>query len=304
MKPQSWAEASALCSCTPFLISIEFPKGHQQYRFNRQSHLTAGSACTGNAGTSAGSLPGFAISLLIFSSMLCSQQRPKVPNSRWSQGMCPLWGRTVIGIACVVALLDSRALRDRAEVSWDLPEVRANGGGCSATFLECRGWHCRCWGTAQGSTLRSRRHHCLLDSANAPIACLCPQDCTATMSELEKAMIAVIDAFHQYSGKEGDKHKLKKSELKELINNELPHFLGVSIALHNTCLTEPAKQLLALLTCLLWAASTGERVYSRSSVRNTSLQLHRSKRCLDKGNSLCWGWGFGLQLDTFSSLGR
>lgn len=51
-----------------------------------------------------------------------------------------------------------------------------------------------------------------------------------TMSELEKAMIAIIDAFHQYSGKEGDKHKLKKSELKELINNELSHFLGVSIA--------------------------------------------------------------------------
>lgn len=51
-----------------------------------------------------------------------------------------------------------------------------------------------------------------------------------TMSELEKAMIAIIDAFHQYSGKEGDKHKLKKSELKELINNELTHFLGVSIA--------------------------------------------------------------------------
>lgn len=49
------------------------------------------------------------------------------------------------------------------------------------------------------------------------------------MSDLEKAMIAIIEAFHQYSGKEGDKHKLKKSELKELINNELPHFLGVSI---------------------------------------------------------------------------
>lgn len=51
------------------------------------------------------------------------------------------------------------------------------------------------------------------------------------MSELEKAMIAIIEAFHQYSGKEGDKHKLKKSELKELINNELSHFLGVSTAL-------------------------------------------------------------------------
>lgn len=48
------------------------------------------------------------------------------------------------------------------------------------------------------------------------------------MSELEKAMVALIDVFHQYSGREGDKHKLKKSELKELINNELAHFLEVS----------------------------------------------------------------------------
>lgn len=49
------------------------------------------------------------------------------------------------------------------------------------------------------------------------------------MSELEKAMVALIDIFHQYSGKEGDKHKLKKSELKELINNELSHFLEVGL---------------------------------------------------------------------------
>lgn len=49
------------------------------------------------------------------------------------------------------------------------------------------------------------------------------------MSELEKAVVALIDVFHQYSGREGDKHKLKKSELKELINNELSHFLEVSL---------------------------------------------------------------------------
>lgn len=48
------------------------------------------------------------------------------------------------------------------------------------------------------------------------------------MSELEKAVVALIDVFHQYSGKEGNKHKLKKSELKELMNNELSHFLEVS----------------------------------------------------------------------------
>lgn len=79
------------------------------------------------------------------------------------------------------------------------------------------------------------------------------------MSELEKAMIAIIDAFHQYSGKEGDKHKLKKSELKELINNQLSHFLGVSTALpsldglrgHHTATALP---------CLPWGASSGEEV--------------------------------------------
>ena len=54
--------------------------------------------------------------------------------------------------------------------------------------------------------------------------------CGPQMSELEKAVVALIDVFHQYSGREGDKHKLKKSELKELINNELSHFLEVSLA--------------------------------------------------------------------------
>lgn len=56
-----------------------------------------------------------------------------------------------------------------------------------------------------------------------------PSSAASGMSELEKAMVALIDIFHQYSGREGDKHKLKKSELKELINNELSHFLEVSL---------------------------------------------------------------------------
>ncbi|RXM98125.1 Protein S100-B [Acipenser ruthenus] len=47
------------------------------------------------------------------------------------------------------------------------------------------------------------------------------------MSDLENSMAAIIDVFHKYSGKEGDKHKLKKSELKDLINNELASFLGI-----------------------------------------------------------------------------
>ncbi|XP_047420078.1 protein S100-B isoform X2 [Sciurus carolinensis] len=45
------------------------------------------------------------------------------------------------------------------------------------------------------------------------------------MSELEKAMVTLIDVFHQYSGREGDKHRLHKSELKQLLKDQLPHFL-------------------------------------------------------------------------------
>ncbi|XP_067842964.1 protein S100-B-like [Heptranchias perlo] len=46
------------------------------------------------------------------------------------------------------------------------------------------------------------------------------------MSDLENAMATIIETFHKYSGKEGDKLKLKNVELKELINNELTNFIG------------------------------------------------------------------------------
>ncbi|XP_078063327.1 protein S100-B [Mustelus asterias] len=46
------------------------------------------------------------------------------------------------------------------------------------------------------------------------------------MSDLENAMVTIIETFHKYSGREGDKLKLKKAELKELINNELSNFIG------------------------------------------------------------------------------
>ncbi|CAM4626138.1 unnamed protein product [Lepidochelys olivacea] len=44
-------------------------------------------------------------------------------------------------------------------------------------------------------------------------------------SELERAMEGLIAVFHNYSGKEGDKHKLSKKELKELLQKELGCFL-------------------------------------------------------------------------------
>uniref|UniRef100_U3KC05 Protein S100-A1 n=1 Tax=Ficedula albicollis TaxID=59894 RepID=U3KC05_FICAL len=49
---------------------------------------------------------------------------------------------------------------------------------------------------------------------------------TAAMgSQLEGAMETLINVFHHYSGKEGDKYKLSKKELKELLQSELGCFL-------------------------------------------------------------------------------
>ncbi|XP_078527584.1 protein S100-A1 isoform X2 [Lissotriton helveticus] len=44
-------------------------------------------------------------------------------------------------------------------------------------------------------------------------------------SQLEDAMQAMITVFHKYSGREGDKYKLSKKELKDLIHHELGGFL-------------------------------------------------------------------------------
>ncbi|CAO2608472.1 Protein S100-B [Lemmus lemmus] len=76
-------------------------------------------------------------------------------------------------------------------------------------------------------SFRLRSANSLLNSSKnrAETMKWCHSSAASRMSELEKAMVALIDIFHQYSGREGDKHKLKKSELKELINNELSHFL-------------------------------------------------------------------------------
>lgn len=45
------------------------------------------------------------------------------------------------------------------------------------------------------------------------------------MSDLEGGMVTIIEVFHKYSG---HKCKLKKAELKALINNEMNHFIMVS----------------------------------------------------------------------------
>ncbi|XP_070691066.1 protein S100-A1 [Pempheris klunzingeri] len=42
---------------------------------------------------------------------------------------------------------------------------------------------------------------------------------------LETAIADLIKVFHSYSGKEGDKYKLSKAELKNLLQEQLPGFL-------------------------------------------------------------------------------
>lgn len=46
-------------------------------------------------------------------------------------------------------------------------------------------------------------------------------------SQLEGAMDALIAVFYNYSGNDGDKLKLNKGELKQLLNSELTNFLTV-----------------------------------------------------------------------------
>nr|XP_020441674.1 ictacalcin-like [Monopterus albus]XP_020441675.1 ictacalcin-like [Monopterus albus] len=46
------------------------------------------------------------------------------------------------------------------------------------------------------------------------------------MSDIQQAMTLLITSFDRYSGKEGDRHTLSKTELKELLENEFGDVLG------------------------------------------------------------------------------
>nr|XP_005505994.3 protein S100-Z [Columba livia] len=58
------------------------------------------------------------------------------------------------------------------------------------------------------------------------LACKPALPFTAMSTPLEDAMDTLIRIFHHYSGKEGDRYKLSKGELKELLTSELTDFLS------------------------------------------------------------------------------
>uniref|UniRef100_A0A8C3UXW7 S100 calcium binding protein A12 n=1 Tax=Catharus ustulatus TaxID=91951 RepID=A0A8C3UXW7_CATUS len=51
------------------------------------------------------------------------------------------------------------------------------------------------------------------------------QQSQAPLSELERAMDSIIDVFHQYSRREGDRDTLSRGELKLLIEKQLSNYL-------------------------------------------------------------------------------
>lgn len=73
-----------------------------------------------------------------------------------------------------------------------------------------------------------------LRSKAGPVTRRVPPAAGAMASQLEGAMETLINVFHHYSGKEGDKYKLSKKELKELLQSELGCFLEVGAVLGDT----------------------------------------------------------------------
>uniref|UniRef100_A0ABI7WT76 Protein S100-A1 n=1 Tax=Felis catus TaxID=9685 RepID=A0ABI7WT76_FELCA len=78
------------------------------------------------------------------------------------------------------------------------------------------------WGLGQGprKQLRAGRGRGVCFQKPHPLQVSCTMG-----SELETAMETLINVFHAHSGKEGDKYKLSKKELKELLQTELSGFL-------------------------------------------------------------------------------
>ncbi|NXA43986.1 M126 protein, partial [Eudromia elegans] len=73
---------------------------------------------------------------------------------------------------------------------------------------------------------------CGREADRPPFCCISPsfslQTCQTVqgpLSELEKSIDTIIDVFHQYSRREGDKDTLTKAEMKLLVEKQLANYL-------------------------------------------------------------------------------
>ncbi|XP_034955844.1 protein S100-Z [Zootoca vivipara] len=82
------------------------------------------------------------------------------------------------------------------------------------------------WGTSyHGAQMQPSRPLWTLPKLH-PCNLLCPRTEPSMPTLLEGAMDTLIKVFHHYSAKEGDKYKLNKGELKQLLTSELTDFLS------------------------------------------------------------------------------
>lgn len=68
-------------------------------------------------------------------------------------------------------------------------------------------------------------------------------------TKLQSAMENLILVFHTYSGREGDKYKLSKLEMKNLLRGELAELLTVSFPSVGNSTTQNPKRLQNIFMC-------------------------------------------------------
>lgn len=91
-------------------------------------------------------------------------------------------------------------------------------------------------------------------------------------SQLEGAMDALITVFYNYSGHDGDKLKLNKGELKELLNSELTDFLTVQSAFHPVCYVGKRVVYLRSGCCIMKQSRTRKHGLPGEALKLSSLE--------------------------------